>query len=804
MRYDSDSMRILISVGELISIAKRGISGAVTENEDEPTGARPPLSVIRAVLCDAKPEAVRYGFNVEEYLFELTGTADSICTDKISLFAAAEVNPASPRKEEAEYARGVLYILGYMYAKIAGHSVLTLEAIYFSERSGEVFRSEERVSLERLEKFFSKCIGALVKYARPEVERVTERLPTMKTMRFPYAKVRDGQSELVRAAYRALSRGGTLYASAPTGTGKTVSVLYPALKLIGEGKHDKVFYLTPKSTTAKMAKECIELLAKEGAVIRALVLASKESSCTERMVCRRKVSLCRLSDTSRLADATLALYDRGITVVTLKEAREVASEYGVCPYELELCYSELCDAVICDFNYLFDPRAYIRRYFDVGGRYSVLVDEAHNLADRAREMYSAELDCDWLSSKLASPLIPESSKLRELGTGVAEAMRDTLFPYVKEEIREGTDGMAQGAVNMSEMPSEMYPLIAELLSLADVEIKRAYSAKDESAADRLELLRELFYELRRFSRCADSLDGCHRIFIFYTGGNIKIRLFAVDTGPLIRDTLNKVSGAVFFSATLSPLDYYKSVLGGDRSSEELIAHSPFAPESLSVSIIDKISTRYSERERTLPAVSRTISAVMSARRGHYMVFAPSFEYLDMLADDFGKKYPKIAMVRQRRDMTPAEKTEFLAGFEKDDGRYMVGFCVLGGLYSEGIDLVGNSLIGAVVVGIGMPSLSYEREAMTEYFDEKYEAGKQYAYIYPGMNRVLQAAGRVIRTERDRGVIVLIDDRFADPIYKKSIPALWRGMEYVGNAKELQERIKNFWIEVDKEAERMGE
>ena len=243
------------------------------------------------------------------------------------------------------------------------------------------------------------------------------------------------------------------------------------------------------------------------------------------------------------------------------------------------------------------------------------------------------------------------------------------------------------------------------------------------------------------------------------------------------------------------------MLGGDRTSEELIAHSPFAPESLSVSIIDKISTRYSERERTLPAVSRTVAAVMSARRGHYMVFAPSFEYLDMLADDFVKKYPKIAAVRQRRDMTAAEKAEFLASFERGDGKYLVGFCVLGGLYSEGVDLVGDSLIGAAVVGIGMPSLSYEREAMAEYFDEKYEAGKQYAYVYPGMNRVLQAAGRVIRTESDRGVIVLIDDRFADPIYKKTVPALWEGMEYVGDAKELSERIKKFWSGVDEEAKR---
>jgi Rad3-related DNA helicase len=217
-----------------------------------------------------------------------------------------------------------------------------------------------------------------------------------------------------------------------------------------------------------------------------------------------------------------------------------------------------------------------------------------------------------------------------------------------------------------------------------------------------------------------------------------------------------------------------------------------------VSIVDSVSTRYSERERTAPSVCRAIAAMMSARRGNYMVFCSSFEYLELLSRVFIGKYPKLNTIVQKRDMTPAEKREFLDEFMKDDGKYLIGFCVLGGIYSEGVDLVGDRLIGAAVVGIGMPTLSYEREAMREYFTDKYEAGTEYAYIYPGMNKVFQAAGRVIRTEDDRGVILLIDDRFRDPIYKKSIPGLWRGMKYVGDAKELKSRIETFWKRVDEE------
>jgi Rad3-related DNA helicase len=255
---------------------------------------------------------------------------------------------------------------------------------------------------------------------------------------------------------------------------------------------------------------------------------------------------------------------------------------------------------------------------------------------------------------------------------------------------------------------------------------------------------------------------------------------------------------VLFSATLSPLGYYRETLGGERSDETLEVSSPFAPEQLSVSIMDKISTRYSEREDTLLAIVRTIAATVSAKRGNYMVFTPSFEYNEALAKAFELKYPKLHIITQKKNMTAKEKSEFLDEFKKDDASYLIGFCVMGGIYSEGVDLAGDSLIGAVIVGIGMPSLSYEREAIAEYYQEKYEEGKQYAYIYPGFHRVLQAAGRVIRRESDRGVIVLIDDRFADPLYKKSVPQLWHGLKFVADAKGLRMLLDKFWAETAEE------
>ena len=286
------------------------------------------------------------------------------------------------------------------------------------------------------------------------------------------------------------------------------------------------------------------------------------------------------------------------------------------------------------------------------------------------------------------------------------------------------------------------------------------------------------------------------MFVFFENGKIRAKLYCLDTGPIIKKRLELGHGSVLFSATLSPLGYYREILGGDRSDEMLEVKSPFATDQLSVVIMDKISTRYSEREDTLSAVCRVIAATVSARRGNYMIFSPSFAYSDALSSAFSAKYPKVKVISQKKNMTAREKSDFLAEFEKEDGSYLIAFCVMGGSFSEGVDLVGERLIGSVVVGVGIPSLSYEREAIAAYYDERFDEGKQYAYIYPGMNRVFQSAGRVIRSETDRGIIVLIDDRFDDPLYKKSLPDLWSGVKFISGATELKDELVKFWQNPD--------
>ena len=791
MRYDDGQAIVYIDHKEFVSIARRGISPTLPRDEDEPCLSEIGKRRLTSLIGESERKSVSYGFRDGERDFELS--CNIHLKDGVAVIAEEIAsNPRKPRREELSQIRGEGFIVALILCKASGLNEAKIKLILSNHDMNDYAIKDETVSLDMAEAFFKKCLTRIRIFAKPEIERVTERLPSMKSLRFPYDNIREGQSEFVRTAYRILSRGGVLYASAPTGTGKTVSALYPAVKALGDRRVEKVFYFTPKTTTAEAAVDCLGLMEKKGAKIKAIRLSAKDKCCTEGRICKNAQGVCRKSAMRRLDEAVMELYNFGKTVIESADLLYASEKYLVCAYELALTYSEICDVIICDFNYLFDPTVYIRRFFTEGGKFAFLVDEAHNLPERAREMYSEEITSSAIRQICDSPLIGSASKLPTLSEKASAAFFDTLYPYLKEELRENKDGELVGAANLSEIPPRLYSIFGKICETYEEEIRRNLRAGDEEKFARLTLLREGYYAIKRFADILSRFDSSYKMFLFYESGEIRAKLYCLDTGPVIREKLSLGHSAVMFSATLSPLGYYRAVLGGDRGDEMLEVNSPFAPEQLSVVIMDKVSTRFSEREDTLSAVCRVIAATVSAKRGNYMIFSPSFAYSEALANAFKAKYPKLKIISQTKNMTAKEKEEFLEEFKKDDSSYLIAFCVMGGIYSEGIDLAGDSLIGAVIVGIGIPALSYEREAMAEYFEEKYEEGKQYAYIYPGMNRVFQAAGRVIRREDDRGVIVLIDDRFDDPIYKKSLPALWKGVKFLQTPKDLKAELEEFW------------
>ena len=792
MRYDKENDRLIISVSDMVSIARRGISSSLPCDSDEPE------------YCGSSNKdsyALSLDFTAGEFSFTVTGKA-SVVDGGILHRAYTDTSAKRPRKEVEKQARGEAYLYAYMLAKKEGLKRVPTVCEYINKNTGEDNRIYESVTILKLESFFNKCVMSIIVYAKPEIERVTVRLPSMKKIKFPYGKAREGQRDIARGVYSALSHGQTLFVSAPTGTGKTVSVLFPAIRALGNEKCEKVFYFTPKTTTAMAAKDTIEDIAKGGAKIRALIMHSKERLCKNGLVCRERRGKCKNSHQNKLCDAVLSLYQEDITVITSDKLSEISEKYAVCPHELALSYAELCDVVILDINYLFDPEVYIKRFFNQQRDYGFLIDEAHNLPDRAREMYSADISEEEIIFPAVCPIINEHSPIKNEARVAANEIYELFYPYLKDNIVFDEEGNEKAAAHISELPTKLYNILEKLDKSAENALFNAAHAEDEEAEEREKLLKEYSIKIKRFYDALIRFDSSYELFVFLEEKQIKLRCFCLDPAREIAKRLKIGSGAVFFSGTLSPIYYYKSVLGGERRAEVIETPSPFDSGQLSVTVMDKISTRFSERERTVEAVCRAIAATVSARRGNYMIYSPSFAYSEALSKRFSEKYPKIKVLTQRRDMTRKEKDAFLAEFKKDDKSYLVGFSVLGGIYSEGVDFSGESLIGAIIVGIGIPQLSYEREAIAAYYQDKLDEGKEFAYIYPGINKVLQAAGRVIRGEDDRGVIVLIDDRFDDPLYKKVMPRLWSGMQFIGDPKELRTRLDSFWTEVEKEKERV--
>ncbi len=797
MRYDCGEKRILISVEELVTLARRASASIAVYGSEAHRGG--------SESCDYSIDVSHGGMD-----FRIFAPVPRFDGGTLSLSFPTASSPSKPSKADTAQARGEAFLLALIAAENgllsdSDSGKFRISISYFNGTSGECCEFCEHVDKDKLSEFTERCLKRIMRHALAERERGEVRLPSMKKAAFPYGKMRQGQEEFIRAAYSTMLRGGELFGAAPTGTGKTVSTLYPAIRALGAGAVDKVFYLTPKTTISEPVRECLSHFTKQGVKVRAMILSSKERSCEGGLACRESKSACPRLDDGRLSEALFALFEEGLTTAELSDFKRIANSYTVCPYELSLCYAELCDIVVCDFNYVFDPSVYIRRFFDKGGNYGFLIDEAHNLAQRTREMYSAELSCSDILAPCRSDVLAEHSETVAAAKKLEEKFRAALFPYVSEELRENPDGTRHGAYHTRSLPAELYTLFDEAIEITEKDIRRNLSAEDEERGSRLVSLRDYSATLKKFRDAAASFDDGFELFIFCDEEqisapdgeqkavvNLRAKIFCIDTGAVLREKLKLGRCAIFFSGTLSPLEYFKDTLGGGRTSRVLEIASPFVSEQVSVSVFDSVSTRFNEREDTLIPLCRVIGAALAPKPGHYMIFTPSYAYCEAIYRVFRARYPKIRAILQTPNMSAAQKREFLAEFSGNENSYLAAFCVTGGIFSEGIDLPGSKLIGAVIVGISMPTPSYETEAISAYYDEKLESGRLYAYIYPGLNKVLQAAGRVIRSEDDRGIILLVDDRFADPLYKESAPDIWQGMRFFSDAKRLNAAIDEFW------------
>ena len=593
------------------------------------------------------------------------------------------------------------------------------------------------------------------------------------TLQFPFADIRRGQSQMMEEAYQAIMDKAQLLVQAPTGIGKTMAAILPALKTLARGKYDRMFYLTARSTGKQVAEEAFDILSAQELRLKVVTLTAKEKICfkTEAECTRDDCEYAR-GFYDRVDEALAHAYDTDQWKREFIE--QVAHRYQICPFEFSLELAELADCIICDYNYVFDPQAHLRRFFmRLRETYIFLVDEAHNLVDRSREMYSAETHKRSFLAlrRLVKDALPDIYRI--LGKVNAQFLK-----IMKSNQDQGK------AFAIDDLPDDLQTNFLDFIKTCE-----NWLALNREAPFR-EALIECYFQVVRFMKVAELFDASYAVCCEQIQKDFRIKLFCIDpSGPLSK-VLDRGRATIFFSATLTPIEYFQKMFGCGEASSDLVLTTPFPSENLCL-LVSGVSTFFRNRRNTRRRVANLICKVVSQKNGNYLIFFPSYAYMTMVLESFQQQCPHIHTLVQRPGLSEIEREKFLQRFQRQGQSCLVGFAVMGGVFGEGIDLVGDRLTGAVIVGVGMPPPNLERELINAYFAEQYEAGYEFAYIFPGFNKVLQAAGRVIRSENDRGVVLLIDSRFASPRYQDLFPLDWTPNP-VREPSDVANILQQFW------------
>lgn len=786
--YDKDTNAVYISAEALSSFVYRGGDMDPRQRNGNKNGQ----SVVSHKIHQKKPNlsdaysftTISDGINITVYTYYESIRKDE---DGYTVENVYSVPYRLDDIENGELEIAIKAALVSAYIVLERYKQLSVKAniTFYKEGSDEERAFSRVLTREELIPEFEKTISLFTPYAKLVKERVTKTLPELSSLRFPFKDgAREGQREFIVDAFRAIHSSKRLVAEAPTGTGKTMASLYPALKSIAEGHGDKIFYFTGKTTTALSALNAIDIMRDQIPNLRSIHISSKDKCCVtfapnQRRRCEPRYCHVTRAYFDKINEALLELLTNYRTY-TKDIIDEISAKYSVCSYELSLELSEWCELVVCDYNYLFDLNAYFRRYFEFPSEaeYIFLIDEAHNLPDRAREMYSSTLN--------RAQLIAISQRYGG-EKAIAEPLADILcdfdmyYEMAMTEKRE-IDGEVCGFYINSQISEGLAKPYYKLLK----GIKKLLN-KDTDDSE----LYQLFMDVKKFISVCEIFDKRFTMYVEAHGDEVKLRLMCLDPSYLLNENMNKGKSTILFSATLTPLDYFADVLGCQKSAT-ITLKSPFDKEKLCLVGVNNVSTRYEDRKRSAGTIANIIRAAIEGKMGNYIVYFPSYAYLTEVKEIFEKKYPKINVVCQKKSMSEKAKKDFLDSFDAKKDGTMVGFCVLGGSFSEGIDLRGERLIGAIIVGVGLPTISSELNIIKEHYDNTRENGYAYTYTYPGMIKVMQAAGRVIRSEDEKGVVFLVDDRFATPEYFELLPSHWKHIKYINNAKDLLKEVTEFW------------
>lgn len=646
---------------------------------------------------------------------------------------------------------------------------------YCQIESGAVRTLRRNFSAEALAAFFDRITAAYLQWAEMLSDWYAQRDIAIRGLAFPFRDYRPGQRDMAVAVYRTVRDGGHLMVSAATGIGKTMAVLFPAVKSMAEGYSDKIFYLTARTTARTVAEDTLALLRSRGLQLRSVTLTAKDKICfCPAVTCHPDECEFARGYYDRLNAALHGSFQ--VQAFDREAVERTARAYTLCPFAFSLELSLWADCIIADYNYVFDPQVYLRRFFaETAGSYTFLVDEAHNLVDRAREMFSAEIaqkPMTTLRRRIRQALPNVCRRLSKINAALKKCS-----PMVEN---------AEGAHTDTDPPAFLYPPLQDFLHSAEAWLRR-----NEQSDLRAELT-DLYFTASRFMRASERYnDHYATVYTRRLAGDIRVRLFCIDPAEHLREALTRGHATVFFSATLTPASYFQKILGCHAETVHLALPSPFPPENFALFTAHRISTYYKDRPLTRRRIARIVDSLVSCQSGNYLVFFPSYEYLTMVLELFVQMRPELEVIVQTPMMPESDRQSFLDRFDAESPGTRVGFAVMGGIFGEGIDLAGKRLSGAVIVGLGLPGICPERERIRRYFDTHGEGGFEFAYLYPGINRVLQAAGRVIRTRSDRGLVLLIDPRFSTRRIRALLPPHWDPMP-ADQPDAFERAVSGFW------------
>ena len=630
-------------------------------------------------------------------------------------------------------------------------------------------------TFEELEEWFESLTSEYKKWAEFHINWRNIRQDSIAELEFPYP-YREGQKQLVTDVYRTIHRKKNLFVQAPTGVGKTISTIFPAVKAVGENLADRIFYLTAKTITASVAKDTFHLLSEHGYKAKVIQLTAKEKLCMcEEMECNPIHCPYAKGHYDRINNAVFEMLQESDTF-TREEIIAQAKKHMVCPFELSLDVATWADDIVCDYNYVFDPNVYLKRFFQEGikGDYIFLVDEAHNLVERSREMYSSVLyKEDFLNGKrIMSHYSKKVEKMMEKCNKILLEYKRNCITYVLHD-------------NISNLIFTLMRLTAEL--------EIFFSEKTIEFTGKKDVL-ELYFNIRNFLNIYNLVDENYEIYSQYEeDGRFVIKLFCVNPSVNLQKCIDKGNSTIFFSATLLPIQYYKNLLSSDKENYAIYAKSTFSQSQRLLLFGKDVSTKYTRRNSLeFHKIAAYIKRTIQCKKGNYMVFFPSYKLMNQVYEVFDvNKDENIESLVQQSGLKEEEREAFLMEFEKERPHSFVAFCVMGGIFGEGIDLTNDKLIGAIVVGTGIPQISNEREILKNHYDKMSGNGFDYAFRFPGINKVLQAAGRVIRTTEDRGVILLLDERFMQSEYQWLYPREWNDRKSC-NLDTVTAYITEFW------------